>query len=75
MEKLKQISVKIDQATLAEVDQLAIKTRFWKRNALINGVLTAIFDCCDESEIMTMARYWRNDPYTKPRIVVTKNQG
>lgn len=74
MEKLKQISVKIDQAALAKIDQLAIKTRFWKRNTLINGVLTAIFDCCDENEIMTMARYWRHDPDTKPRIVVTKNQ-
>lgn len=75
MEKLKQISVKIDQATLAEIDQLAVKSRYWKRNAIINGVLTAIFDCCDDDEIMTMARYWRHNPNSKPRIIVTKNQG
>lgn len=75
MEKLKQISVKIDQTTLSEIDQLAVKARYWKRNAVINGVLTAVFDCCDYGEIMTMVGYWRHDPNSKPRITVTKNQG
>lgn len=75
MDKLKQISVKIDPNTLAKIDQHATKSRYWRRNAIINGVLTAIFDCCDYDEIMTMARYWRHDPYSKPRIIVTKNQG
>lgn len=75
MENLKQISVKLDPVTLDRIDRLAKNARYYKRNAIINQILTTIFDCCSEQEIMILVRYWRHDPQNKPIISIVKNQG
>lgn len=76
MENLKQISVKIDPETLKKLDEIAIRAKYWKRNAIINSILTAIVDNCSYEDIMLLLQYVKYDPYSKPNIVIwkTKNQ-
>lgn len=59
MEKLKLISVRIDQETLKKVDALIGKHYYWKRNTIINGLLTAIVDAMDDKALYDMVRYDR----------------
>lgn len=59
MEKLKLISVRIDPETLKKVDALKAKHRYWKRNAIINGLLTAVVDAMDDGTLYDMVRYLR----------------
>lgn len=60
MEKLKLISVRIDPKTLKKIDALREKHYYWKRNAIINGLLTAVVDAMDDATIYNMIRYSRD---------------
>ena len=60
MENLKLISVRIDPLTLKKVDALVAKHRYWKRNSIINGLLTAIVDAMDDGDLYDMVRYSRH---------------
>ena len=70
MSKLIQISVKIDPKTLERIDIVASNERYWRRNAVINGILTAIVDGCPHEDIMKLVRYWRLAPDTMPTIKI-----
>lgn len=71
MEKMKQISVKIDPETLKAIDELVLRVKWYKRNAIINGILTAVIDACKDDDVYRMLRYWRHDSTTLPRITVS----
>lgn len=60
MENLKQLSVKIDPETLEKIDAIALRGRFWKRNTIINGLLTALLIEADERDIYKLIRYWKH---------------
>lgn len=60
MENLKQLSVKIDPETLEKIDAIASKGRYWKRNTIINGLLTALLIEADERDIYKLIRYWKH---------------
>lgn len=60
MENLKQISVKIDPATLQKIDETVKQLRYYKRNSVINNVLTALFFNADSYQIAKLIRYWRH---------------
>ena len=66
MKKLKQISVRIDPVTLQKIDDFCKKHYYWKRNTIINGLLTAVVDAMDSGAIYDMVRYTRNY-HQKPR--------
>lgn len=66
MENLKLISVKIDPQTLKKIDALRAKHYYWKRNAIINGLLTAVVDAMDDDTLYDMIRYNRLGN-TKPK--------
>ena len=57
MENLKQMSVRINPDTLKKIDELLAGHRYWKRNSVINGVLTAVFHNFKDSEIYDMVRW------------------
>lgn len=59
MENLKLISCRIDPETLRLIDTWASKYRYWKRNTVINGILTAVVDTFTPSDIYDMVRYSR----------------
>lgn len=56
-QNLKLISARIEPVTLEQIDEWLTLHRYWKRNAVINGVLTAVFNTFSEKEIYDMVRY------------------
>lgn len=66
MENLKLISVRIDHKTLEKIDTIHKVHRYWKRNAIINGLLTAVVDSMDAGALYDMVRYSRGY-HPKPR--------
>lgn len=60
MENLKQLSVKIDPETLEKIDAIASKRGYWKRNNIINSILTALLIEADEREILKLIKYWKH---------------
>lgn len=66
MENLKQISVKIDPKTLEKIDTIHNVHHYWKRNTIINGLLTAVVDSMDSGALYDMVRYSRGY-HPKPR--------
>lgn len=58
-ENLKLISVRIDPETLEKIDYIHLHYTYWKRNAIINGILTAVVDSFSKKEIYDMIRYSR----------------
>lgn len=66
MENLKLISVRIDPKTLEKIDTIHKVHHYWKRNAIINGLLTAVVDAMDSGALYDMIRYSRTC-HPKPR--------
>ena len=60
MENLKLISVRIDPETIDKIEKLRKTHYYWKRNTIINAVLTAVFDTFSDKEIYDMCRYFRH---------------
>lgn len=60
-ENLKLISARIEPRTLEEIEKFCSNHRYWKRNAVINGILTAVFDHFEDGDIYDMVRSW--EPY------------
>lgn len=65
MENLKQISVRVDPVTLQKIDQFCKNHYYWKRNTVINGLLSAVVDAMDDKALYDMVRYSRHF-YEKP---------
>lgn len=59
MENLKLISCRIDPETMKLIDTFVSRHGYWKRNAVINGILTAVVDTFTPSDIYDMVRYSR----------------
>lgn len=57
-ENLKPVSTRLDPETIKAIDQFVVKRRYWKRNTVINQVLTAVFKNFEENDIYDMVRYW-----------------
>lgn len=65
MENLKQISVRVDPVTLQKIDLFCKNHYYWKRNNVINGLLSAVVDAMDDKALYDMVRYSRHF-YEKP---------
>lgn len=55
-ENLQLISVRIDPDTLAKIEKFAARHSYWKRNTIINCLLTTIFQDFNERQIYDMVR-------------------
>ena len=73
MENLKQLSVKIDPETLEKIDAIASRGRYWKRNTIINGILTALLIEANERDIYKLIRYWKHG-HTGLKITIEEYQ-
>lgn len=58
-ENLKLISVRIDPETLKKIDLLVDKHTYWKRNTIINALLTSVVDNFQDPDIYDMLRWNR----------------
>jgi len=57
-ENLKLVSTRLDPKILAKIDDFVSDHYYWKRNSVINGVLTAVFNHFTKDEIYDMCRTW-----------------
>ncbi len=55
-ENLQLISARIDTDTLAKIEKYAARHSYWKRNTIINSVLTTVFNDFNERQIYDMVR-------------------
>lgn len=62
-ENLVLVSCRIDPETLKKIETQLSKHYYWKRNTVINGILTAVFDNFTDQQIYDMVRYWRKSGY------------
>lgn len=75
MENLKLISVRIDPQTLRKIEELRKKHYYWKRNTIINGILTAVVDAMDDESLYNMVRYSRRyDPKPTATFSIPKSR-
>lgn len=54
---LQLVSTRIDPDTLALIDKWLTNHRVWKRNTVINGILTAVLNTYTDKEVYDMVRY------------------
>lgn len=59
-ENLVLVSCRIDPETLKKIETLTEKHYYWKRNTVINGILTAVMDNFTDQQVYDMIRYLRN---------------
>ena len=57
-ENLKLVSARIEPRTLEKIEKFCNDRWYWKRNSVINAVLTAVFDHFEDSDIYDMCRSW-----------------
>lgn len=58
-ENLIPVSTRLDPETVTKIDKWLQRHKYWKRNTVINGILTAVVDNFDDGQIYDMVRYWR----------------
>ena len=72
-ENLVLVSCRIDPETLKKIETLTNKHYYWKRNTVINGILTAVMDNFTDQQVYDMVRYWRQGQYeTKANFEIVK---
>lgn len=57
MENLKAIGVRLDPKTIGAVDDFVRNKYFWKRNTVINAILTNLFLIADKGTIYDIVRW------------------
>lgn len=72
-ENLTLVSCRIDPETLKKIETLSQRHYYWKRNTIINGILTAVMDNFTDHQVYDMVRYWRKAGYqTKAEFEIVK---
>lgn len=59
MEKTKIISIRIPEALLAKLDEIAVEERWFKRNAIIVKILWIFVKFADKCTRYEIIRWWR----------------
>lgn len=54
MANLELLSVRLDPETKRAIEQLTVHHPYWKRNAIINQLLTTLIRCADNQAIWNM---------------------
>lgn len=57
MENLKLISVRLEPDTIEKIDRFCEDKRYWKRNTVINVVLTEVFSRLSDRDLFKMMEY------------------
>lgn len=60
-ENLKLVSCRIDPKTLERIDDFTSKRYYWKRNSVINAVLTNVFALMSDKDIYDLVRHYSRE--------------
>lgn len=73
-ENLKLISARIEPRTIEKIEEFCKNHHYWKRNSVINGILTAVFDHFEDGDIYDMVRSWNpKDDIVDCRYKIQRN--
>jgi hypothetical protein len=73
-DNLKPVSTRLDPETVTKIDMWLQRHKYWKRNTVINGILTAVVDNFDDRQIYDMVRYMRRAGYqTKAEFEIIRD--
>lgn len=74
MSKTKLISIRIDEQTLVEIDELAKSQRYVNRSFVINHLLKAVLQCTMSGQLWKLVHCY--DPFSEGiTIHITKRDG
>lgn len=74
-ENLVLVSCRIDPETLKKIEETQSRHHYWKRNTVINAILTAVFDNFTDRQIYDMVRYCRQLQHeTKAEFEIVKKE-
>lgn len=59
-DNLQLISVRIDPVTLLRIDRMAALHCYWRRNTIINSILTSVMQCFDDKALFDLVKYHPN---------------
>lgn len=59
-DNLQLISVRIDPDTLLRIDRMAAIHYYWRRNTIINSILTSVMQCFDDRALFDLVKYHPN---------------
>lgn len=77
MENLKLISVRLEPDTIKKIDRFSNVSRYWKRNTIINTILTEVLSQLSDGDLYKMMAYRydkRNDLKISVQIVPKPNE-
>lgn len=60
-----QVSCRINEDTIKKIDMFVSGHRYWKRNTVIDGILTAVMEHFDDGSVYDMVR----SPYAPKELV------
>ncbi len=60
-DNLKLVSCRIDPATLKRIDAFIGKHYYWKRNSVINAVLTNVFALMSDKDVYDLVRHYSRE--------------
>lgn len=60
-ENLKLVSCRIDPKTLERIDAFTSNRYYWKRNSVINAVLTNVFALMSNKDIYDLVRHYSRE--------------
>lgn len=69
------VSCRIDPETLEKIEAQVKKHNYWKRNTIINGILTAVMDNFTDQQVYDMVRYYpKGQDEVKANFEIVKRQ-
>lgn len=57
-DKLQLISIRIVPDTLMRIDRMVALHPYWKRNTIIDSILTNVMQCFDDKALFDLVRYY-----------------
>lgn len=60
-DNLKLVSCRIDPTTLKRIDAFIGKHYYWKRNSVINAVLTNVFALMSDKDVCDLVRHYSRE--------------
>lgn len=71
MENLQLVSCRLDPAMLKRIEKFRSSRPYWKRNAVINNVLTAVLLNADDKTIYDLCQWW---PHSGKKLDIKVSQ-
>lgn len=68
MEKTQLISARISKKTLEKIDKWCKDNRYYKRNSVINGILSAVIDNAESLDLKNMI--WWDDRFYEATPII-----